>query len=108
MDPGPIDGVMGARTQAALRAYQKDQNLPQTGVGPTLKPSRGLGSHAEFVKDGLPTFKRGPGTVTPGPRRVRHLAPSVLLGTWTKGPSEALRGVRWPTRPTLRPTQKEE
>ena len=31
MDPGPIDGVMGARTQAALRAYQKDQNLPQTG-----------------------------------------------------------------------------
>jgi peptidoglycan hydrolase-like protein with peptidoglycan-binding domain len=31
MEPGPIDGFMGPRTQAALRAYQKDQNLPQTG-----------------------------------------------------------------------------
>lgn len=31
MDPGPIDGVMGPRTQAALRAYQKDQQLPETG-----------------------------------------------------------------------------
>ena len=31
MDPGPIDGVMGPRTQSALRAYQKDQKLPETG-----------------------------------------------------------------------------
>jgi peptidoglycan hydrolase-like protein with peptidoglycan-binding domain len=31
MDPGPIDGVMGPRTEAALRAYQKDQKLPETG-----------------------------------------------------------------------------
>jgi len=31
MDPGPIDGIIGPRTQAALRAYQKDQKLPETG-----------------------------------------------------------------------------
>jgi hypothetical protein len=31
LDPGPIDGVMGPKTQAAIRAFQKDQNLPQTG-----------------------------------------------------------------------------
>ena len=30
-DPGPIDGVMGAQTAAALRAYQKTQGLRVTG-----------------------------------------------------------------------------
>jgi len=32
LNPGPIDGVMGARTQAALTAYQQQQGLPQTGA----------------------------------------------------------------------------
>jgi peptidoglycan hydrolase-like protein with peptidoglycan-binding domain len=31
VDPGPIDGIMGPKTQAALRSYQKDQKLPETG-----------------------------------------------------------------------------
>jgi peptidoglycan hydrolase-like protein with peptidoglycan-binding domain len=31
MNPGPIDGIMGPRTQSALRAYQKGQSLPETG-----------------------------------------------------------------------------
>jgi carboxyl-terminal processing protease len=31
MDPGTIDGVMGPKTQAALRDFQKEQKLPQTG-----------------------------------------------------------------------------
>jgi len=30
-DPGTIDGVMGARTTAALKAYQQNQGLPVTG-----------------------------------------------------------------------------
>ena len=30
-DPGPIDGVMGPQTQEALRAYQRSQNLTETG-----------------------------------------------------------------------------
>lgn len=30
-DPGPIDGVMGPRTQAALRQYQREENLKETG-----------------------------------------------------------------------------
>ena len=30
-DPGPIDGVMGPKTHEALRQYQKQENLKQTG-----------------------------------------------------------------------------
>lgn len=30
-DPGRVDGVMGAQTTAALRAYQKEQGLSVTG-----------------------------------------------------------------------------
>ena len=31
MDPGPIDGVMGPKTTAALKAFQKDQKLTESG-----------------------------------------------------------------------------
>ena len=31
LDPGPVDGIMGPKTMAALRAFQKDQKLPETG-----------------------------------------------------------------------------
>ena len=30
-DPGPIDGQLGHRTTEAIREYQKDNGLPQTG-----------------------------------------------------------------------------
>ena len=30
-DPGPIDGVMGPKTTAALKAFQKDQKLTESG-----------------------------------------------------------------------------
>ena len=31
MDPGPIDGIMGPKTMAALKAFQKDQKLAESG-----------------------------------------------------------------------------
>jgi peptidoglycan hydrolase-like protein with peptidoglycan-binding domain len=31
-DPGPVDGMLDARTQAALRQYQHQQGLPVTGA----------------------------------------------------------------------------
>lgn len=30
-NPGPIDGVMGPKTQAALREFQRSEGLPETG-----------------------------------------------------------------------------
>lgn len=37
-NPGPVDGVMGARTKSALAKYQKDNNLPVGGMNvQTLK-----------------------------------------------------------------------
>jgi len=31
MDPGPVDGIMGPKTMAALKAFQKDQQLTENG-----------------------------------------------------------------------------
>ena len=31
MDPGPVDGIMGPKTTAALKAFQKDQKLTESG-----------------------------------------------------------------------------
>ena len=31
LDPGPIDGIMGSKTMAALKAFQKDQKLTESG-----------------------------------------------------------------------------
>jgi hypothetical protein len=32
VDPGPVNGVMNAQTQAALRKYQQKQGLPVSGA----------------------------------------------------------------------------
>ena len=42
--PGPIDGVAGARTRAAIRRYQSDVGLPVDG-----QPSPALLNHLKFV-----------------------------------------------------------
>ncbi len=41
-DPGPIDGILGPRTQAAIRAYQKDHGLAIDG-----RPSQVLAFHIQ-------------------------------------------------------------
>jgi peptidoglycan hydrolase-like protein with peptidoglycan-binding domain len=52
-NPGPIDGVMGARTQQALRAFQRAQNIQTSGqldsstasaLGVTLSSASGSSS----------------------------------------------------------------
>ncbi len=41
-DPGPIDGILGPRTRAAIRAYQKDH-----GLAVDEKPTQALALHIE-------------------------------------------------------------
>ena len=67
-DPGPIDGVMGARTQQALRGFQRAQNTQTTGqldsstasaLGVTLSSASGAGmggstSSASGTSSGTP------------------------------------------------------
>ena len=48
--PGPADGIMGGRTRAAIRAYQRDAGLPVTG-----RASSELLDHMKFV---TPTVER--------------------------------------------------
>lgn len=43
--PGPIDGVMGSQTRAAIRAYQRDAGLPVDGIA-----SNELLDHMKFVE----------------------------------------------------------
>ena len=49
-DPGPVDGILGPKTRAAIRAFQVREKRPVTGVvseeltgGPTIGEWRGRG-----------------------------------------------------------------
>jgi S1-C subfamily serine protease len=53
-DPGPPDGQMGPRTQAAIAAFQRDRGLPETGLldGRTLAALRGASGAAAQAAEG--------------------------------------------------------
>ena len=51
--PGPTDGVLGARTRGAIRAYERDAKLPVTGLA-----SKEILDHMKFVQ---PKVKARPG-----------------------------------------------
>lgn len=44
-DPGPADGILGPRSRAAIRKYQRDAGLPQDGVA-----SKELLDHLKFAQ----------------------------------------------------------
>jgi peptidoglycan hydrolase-like protein with peptidoglycan-binding domain len=51
--PGPADGVVGSRTRAAIRAYERDAKLPVTGMA-----SKEILDHMKFAQ---PKVKARPG-----------------------------------------------
>ena len=60
-DPGPIDGVFGPRTEAALRSYQAAQGYEVTGIA-DVETLGALGLGSEETEDG----DGGPGMSLPG------------------------------------------
>ena len=53
LDPGPVDGVLGAQTEAALRAYQQQRGLPVSGQldAATLQALLATGAGPEAVQE---------------------------------------------------------
>jgi hypothetical protein len=63
-DPGPIDGIDGPLTQAALRQFQDKQNLKEDGkLGPQTRDALGLkpGSASTDMKESGENLKTGYG-----------------------------------------------
>ena len=59
-DPGPVDGVMGPQTTAALRAYQKEQGLEVTGqLDATTRGKLGVAAKAGDQAAAQPTAQQG-------------------------------------------------
>jgi hypothetical protein len=63
-DPGPVDGVDGPKTRAALREFQSKQNLQEDGkLGPQTRDALGLreGSAHTDMKEAGTNLKTGYG-----------------------------------------------
>lgn len=80
-DPGPIDGIMGPKTRAALSEFQQSQGLPATGKLDARTREELLAAHRPGSGDRreTPSSRSGdssyrdpvrPGPTTPGGRGV--------------------------------------
>jgi peptidoglycan hydrolase-like protein with peptidoglycan-binding domain len=77
-DPGPIDGVMGAQTSAALKAYQKKNGLDVTGQLDAATAAR-LGEAAPAASPAAPP--RGGDAQTGGDEKPNAVDPAQATKT---------------------------
>jgi peptidoglycan hydrolase-like protein with peptidoglycan-binding domain len=100
LNPGPIDGMLGPRTKAALRRYQASQGLPPTGVldeatRQALLPSGhdpGIGERPQE-----PWLQAPPGGIFGSSARSSPCPSfSPALGCCTSSPTPSPSGRFWP------------
>lgn len=96
-DPGPVDGVDGPQTRAALRQFQQKQNLQEDGkVGPQTRDALGLkpGSAGTDMKESGTNLKKGYGE---GGKDIGHgskeMAHDVAHGHPVDGAKDIGKGV---------------
>lgn len=86
-DPGPVDGVMGSRTQAAIRDWQRAQGMPVTGeVTEPLLAAFGL--HTQVAASPPPT--RDPASTPQRRGGEADLSNSGRLSSYTTAIQEEL------------------
>ena len=111
--PGAVDGTYVPATATAIRAYQSDQGLPQTGV-----PSSELIAHLKSTQEARlagaprqaptgsapkqPTSQTGGGMIAPAPEgapttAAQERSPETNMGKSTQGPGPAGTGAGVPT-----------
>jgi hypothetical protein len=76
-DPGPIDGVVGPRTRAALQRYQRDHGLLVSGLPGPATRARLLPASIRLTGGYLPgrSVGRRSGRMSLGPRYPGDIAP---------------------------------
>jgi peptidoglycan hydrolase-like protein with peptidoglycan-binding domain len=93
LDPGPIDGVFGPTTEAAVRAYQQKVGLPVDGIaGPKLM---GALKEARMERKAERQAARAARAAAPKPMRQKPVAesapPETTAGGTVDPASAALR-----------------
>jgi hypothetical protein len=96
-DPGPIDGINGPKTEAALREFQRKQNLEPDGrLGPQTRDALGLrpaSAHTDMKEAGtnLKTgYSEGGKDIGHGSKEMAH---DVANGHPVEGAKEIGKGV---------------
>jgi len=97
LDPGPIDGIDGPRTRAALREFQQKQNLDADGkLGPQTRDALGLkpGSARTDMKESGANLKTG---YSQGGKDIGHgskeMGHDVVNGHPVEGAKDLGKGV---------------
>jgi peptidoglycan hydrolase-like protein with peptidoglycan-binding domain len=107
-EPGPVDGRFGARTQAALREFERDAGLPVTGE-PSRTTLAALEQHLATRNAAAPqpqpkpqvaALPAAPARVAPPAPQPSATQPTVLAPAPAPAPAAAPTPVRAPAEPT--------